>query len=811
MATTPATQKALFLVSEGGVLQLSTKPIPVPAADELLIKLEATGLNPVDWMIQEVPHIVPIIDSYPAVLGFDSAGVVAAVGAEVKGFEKGDRVFNTGHFIGRDKTTFQEYTLVPYDVAAKIPPNVTFDQAASISVTLTTAAVGLYHSREHGYGAGLLPPWEAGGRGKYAGQPIVIFGGASSVGQFGQCHGLMEDAYADSSVAIQFARLSGFSPIIATASLHNTALLESLGATHVLSRSLSFSELASEIKFILAGAALHTVYDAVSSQETQQLGWDLLSSGGTIAVVLPPDVGLVRRGEVEGERAKQVAHVWNQPQLPRNREFARKLFAALEALLENGDIVPNRVEVLPHGLLGIEGGFEKMKKGLHWSLSPFAPMQHTTPPRTPPSELATQEYQQTHTPSDDSSIIELSFDYELDSAGNYVRVSKGGSSNRSDHSSPPTPQDPSPLSLRTYGHESSPLSTVTTAKQSASSISLNSPAAAPRGSLSRSESYPTVTGAEQRAPQAPAVRGFGRVTSGPVLSSANAASSLRNGVSMANGLRRAGVQRPGVSLDQNRESDAESPVDWAGEEKENVTDNESGAEYGGHSPALVDTNKVIGKRPLIVSPRLAARSASTSQVERITSALPSRSSGASMQHMPSSAIPSSKSSSRSSLARDKLLKGVRYTSATGVPAPRIATASSTGFERISEGEGGDGDGYTGSNYQYMTDGLETSMFLPKELRSLRHLTCYQDITVRYLRHPTQIPQASIIQQVVARGGLLVSAQYMSRPGSSLGIAANSAMGVNGTAASGKARRVTMEEKARQEEKQREAAPEGELV
>ena len=215
----------------------------------------------------------------------------------------------------------------------------TFDQAASISVTLTTAAVGLYHSRKDGYGAGLLPPWEAGGRGKYAGQAIVIFGGASSVGQFGQCCGLLEDACTDSSIAIQFARLSGFSPIITTASLHNTALLESLGATHILSRSLSFSELATEIKFILAGAALHTVYDAVSSQETQQLGWDLLSSGGTIAVVLPPDVGLVRRGEDEGERAKQVAHVWNQPQVPRNREFARKLFAALEALLANGDIV----------------------------------------------------------------------------------------------------------------------------------------------------------------------------------------------------------------------------------------------------------------------------------------------------------------------------------------------------------------------------------------------------------------------------------------------------------------------------------------
>lgn len=85
-------QKALFILVERGPLTLGTKPIPKPGPNDLLIKIKSTALNPVDWMIQEVPHLVPIIDRYPAVIGFDSAGVVEAIGENVVGFQKGDRV-----------------------------------------------------------------------------------------------------------------------------------------------------------------------------------------------------------------------------------------------------------------------------------------------------------------------------------------------------------------------------------------------------------------------------------------------------------------------------------------------------------------------------------------------------------------------------------------------------------------------------------------------------------------------------------------------------------------------------------------------
>ncbi|KAF8510033.1 hypothetical protein JB92DRAFT_2728841 [Gautieria morchelliformis] len=119
-----------------------------------------------------------------------------------------------------DKATFQEYTTVPAEIIAKIPENISFDQAASIPLAISTAAIGLYNPICN-RGAGLIPPWEPTGKDKYKGQGMLIFG-SSSVGQF----------------AIQLARLSGFSPIVVTASLHNSDLAKSLGATHLIDRKM---------------------------------------------------------------------------------------------------------------------------------------------------------------------------------------------------------------------------------------------------------------------------------------------------------------------------------------------------------------------------------------------------------------------------------------------------------------------------------------------------------------------------------------------------------------------------------------------
>jgi hypothetical protein len=67
----------------------------------------------------------------------------------------------------------------------QIPKNLTFDEASTIPLGFTTAAIGLYQEKRDRGGAGLVAPWADGGRGKYAGQAIYIPGGSSSVGQYG--------------------------------------------------------------------------------------------------------------------------------------------------------------------------------------------------------------------------------------------------------------------------------------------------------------------------------------------------------------------------------------------------------------------------------------------------------------------------------------------------------------------------------------------------------------------------------------------------------------------------------------------------
>lgn len=128
------------------------------------------------------------------------------------------------------------------------------------------------------------------------------------------------------------ARLSGFSAIIATASLHNTELLKSQGATHVIDRNTPAASFASTIAS-LTPLPLTFVYDAVASGETQQLGYDLLSEGGYLATVLPPSVKEVK------DSGKKVVYIIGSVHLPGNRELGKALAKHLPGLIEAGEII----------------------------------------------------------------------------------------------------------------------------------------------------------------------------------------------------------------------------------------------------------------------------------------------------------------------------------------------------------------------------------------------------------------------------------------------------------------------------------------
>ncbi|KAL5486253.1 hypothetical protein ACEPAI_7299 [Sanghuangporus weigelae] len=331
-----AEQKALILDKPHGEFSVGTRPIPKPGPGELLVKVHATALNPVDCAIRD--HNI-IVNDYPAVLGYDSAGTVEEIGEGVEGFAKGDRVLHEGDF-KNDYGVFQQYTLVPAEITAKIPPNITFDEAATVSLCLVTAAAGLYGHVYYPEGATKYKaPWEEGGEGLYRGKSILVIGGSTSVGQY----------------AIQLAKLSGFSPIIATASLHNTDLLKSIGATHVIDRN--GPDVSAEIKKVLNSAPLEIVFDAASRAE--QESWSLVAPSGTLISVVLVEIDK----NSENYKDKTVINtIFGSVYNPDLREMGVSLYSQLTGLLERGTIKPNRVEVLPNGLAGITEGLDRLRK-----------------------------------------------------------------------------------------------------------------------------------------------------------------------------------------------------------------------------------------------------------------------------------------------------------------------------------------------------------------------------------------------------------------------------------------------------------------
>ncbi|KAI0648658.1 GroES-like protein [Trametes meyenii] len=336
--TIPTHQKSLQLLSKLGPFSIQQTKVPHPGPNDLLVRVEAAGLIPLDWKIQAFGLL---IEKYPATLGSDGAGVVVSVGANVSDFKIGDRVAVANVLDDSASGTYQQYALSSAALATKLPDSLSFDEAATFPGNLHTAAVTLYNKHEDATSLKLTAPWEAGGRNAYANQPMVVLGGAASVGQY----------------VIQFLKLSGFSPIITTASPRNEELVKSLGATHVFDRSLPASTLSAEI-LKLAGGPLPFVYDAVSVQDTQNLAYDLVAPGGHILLLLPENVDAAKKTD-----GRDVKFSLSSPWLafPYNYEFGKVFVKEFEKLLADGSFKPNTPEVLPGGLNAVVEGLERLK------------------------------------------------------------------------------------------------------------------------------------------------------------------------------------------------------------------------------------------------------------------------------------------------------------------------------------------------------------------------------------------------------------------------------------------------------------------
>lgn len=210
------THTAATLAAPRAPLTVTEVATPTPAADEVLVRVRAVAVNPVDWVIQGTSRITYRWLRTPAVLGSDIAGEVTAVGADVTRFRVGQRVFGlaTGTDRGRDplrEGAFQQSSVLLERLAAPTPDALSDEEAAVFPLGLSTAACALFQPQHLGLRMPGTPASTA------APEVVVVWGGSTSVGMN----------------AIQLARAAGYD-VVSTASARNAETVRALGAETVV-------------------------------------------------------------------------------------------------------------------------------------------------------------------------------------------------------------------------------------------------------------------------------------------------------------------------------------------------------------------------------------------------------------------------------------------------------------------------------------------------------------------------------------------------------------------------------------------------
>ncbi len=236
------TMKAVRIHSYGApeVLVYEDVPKPSPTAEEILVRVHAAAINPVDWQTREGlrQEIIPL--NLPAILGWDISGVVEAKGSNIKGFNIGSSVYAMP---GVPCGGYAEYAVVrPCETAAK-PNLLDYVQAASVPLPALTAWQSLFDTP-----------------GLCAGQSVLIHAGSGGVG-----------------IAVQFAKAKG-AHVIGTASSKNQDFVRQLGADEVIDYTKSrFEDTVREVDVVL---------DLIGG-ETQERSWQTLKKGGVLVGVIP--------------------------------------------------------------------------------------------------------------------------------------------------------------------------------------------------------------------------------------------------------------------------------------------------------------------------------------------------------------------------------------------------------------------------------------------------------------------------------------------------------------------------------------------
>jgi NADPH:quinone reductase-like Zn-dependent oxidoreductase len=233
---------------DSGVIQLNQVDQPQPKENEVLIKIAATTVNPIDMKVRSgtMQKIMPV--NLPYTPGSDVGGTVEAVGKGVSRLKVGDKVFAST--FGQ---TYAEYVVLKEEQTAVIPNNVGFNEAASLAVPLVTSYSFLVEG-------GQLKP----------GQRVLIHGASGGVG----------------SIMVQMAKALG-AYVIGTTSGTGLTLAKSLGADDVIDyKTQDFTQLVKDVDLVI---------DLVGG-EAQARSFEAVKQGGKLlSAVMPPSEELAQQ------------------------------------------------------------------------------------------------------------------------------------------------------------------------------------------------------------------------------------------------------------------------------------------------------------------------------------------------------------------------------------------------------------------------------------------------------------------------------------------------------------------------------------
>lgn len=274
---------------DAGVLKYEEVAKPVPADNEVLIKVKASALNPIDSKIRNgyLHAFMPI--SFPCTPGWEASGIIEATGKNVTSLKTGDEVYTRPNF--RKAGGYAEYMTVDENEIALKPKTLSFIEAAAMPLVAGAAYAILFKAANI-----------------KAGQKIFILGAAGSVGLF----------------AVQMAKAAG-AYVIGTASGDDTAILKSLGIDEVIDyKTTDYANTVSGIDLAI---------DLAGGPAYENL-WKILKKGGTLlSTTMQPSPETAKEYDVN---ASQVITETNKAAL---QEIA--------ALADEGKLTPRVGKIFP--------------------------------------------------------------------------------------------------------------------------------------------------------------------------------------------------------------------------------------------------------------------------------------------------------------------------------------------------------------------------------------------------------------------------------------------------------------------------------